>query len=102
MKTKKMSKELEADLRDLFGATKPEQIKRFKTPDWYLDPKKVKAIRLKLNASQSQFARSLHISVKTVQYWEQVSGAIGLPSTMLRLLDEHPRLYGELNYQHTR
>ena len=93
---KKISKTLLLDLEDLFKAKKPSDLKRFKVPEWFKQRERVRLLRKKLKVSQSQFARAIHVSVKTVQYWEQKAGVTGPEAVLLGLLEKHPELYKEL------
>lgn len=57
----------------------------------------VSQVRQKTGLSQSQFAKSLGISVNTLKSWEQgqrkPSGAV---LALMKLLDKHPNLMAEL------
>lgn len=54
-------------------------------------------VRQKTGLSQSQFAKSLGISVNTLKSWEQGQRKpSGAAATLMKLLDKHPSLMGEL------
>lgn len=57
----------------------------------------VRAVRAKLNVSQSVFARQLRIAERTVANWEQ---GVTRPNTqaviLLRLIERHPTLLQEI------
>lgn len=95
----KLHPELVKDLKELARAKRPEDLTRFTTPDWWIKAKEFQKLRKRLGASQSQLAKAFHISVKTVQHWEQIGGASGPGSVLLRLLDRHPKLYSEIAAQ---
>jgi DNA-binding transcriptional regulator YiaG len=90
-------KEWMADIKDVMQAKRPEDAKRFVVPSWYLAPKAIKALRKQLKISQAQLAGNIGVNVKTVQLWEQKTGALGPGSVLLKLLMRHPGLYAELN-----
>ena len=53
----------------------------------------VKEIRAKTGLSQTEFAKKLHISFKTLQNWEQGRRKPTGPAiTLMRLLDKDPNL----------
>lgn len=57
----------------------------------------VSQVRQKTGLSQSQFAKSLGISVNTLKSWEQGQRKpSGAAATLMKLLDKHPSLMGEL------
>lgn len=85
-----------ADVKDVLQAKRPEDAKRFVVPAWYLSPKAIKSLRKQLKVSQSQLAGNIGVNVKTVQLWEQKTGALGPGSYLLRLLIKHPGLYADL------
>ena len=92
----KADKEWVADVRDALQAKRPEDAKRFIVPAWYLAPGAIKALRKQLKVSQSQLAGNIGVNVKTVQLWEQKTGAMGPGSLLLKLLIKDPRLYAAL------
>ncbi len=56
----------------------------------------VKEIRNRLKLSQSQFARLLGISVRTLQNWEQGKRVPAGPSRrLLQIADKHPSVFME-------
>jgi DNA-binding transcriptional regulator YiaG len=89
-------KEWLADVKDALQAKRPQDAKRFTVPAWYLAPGAIKALRKQLKVSQSQLADNIGVNVKTVQLWEQKTGALGPGSILLRLLVKYPGLYAEL------
>jgi putative transcriptional regulator len=50
-----------------------------------LSPKEIRAIRVRMNASQGVFARYLNVNPSTVQKWEQ--GAVRPQNAALKLLN---------------
>ena len=55
-------------------------------------PANVRQIRRQMGLSQSQFARALHISVKTLQNWEQGRCVPEGPAqVLLKIADKNPR-----------
>jgi DNA-binding transcriptional regulator YiaG len=93
---KKLPKALLEDYRQLNTAETQKDLTRFTVPEWYLKPDQVKKIRTRLGASQSQAAKSIHISVKTQQLHEQRTGALGVYATLWKIFDKHPEIYKEL------
>ena len=54
-------------------------------------------VRQKTGLSQSQFAKSLGISVNTLKSWEQGQRKpSGAAATLMKLINKHPNLMGEL------
>lgn len=66
------------------GKTVDLRVTRLPAPPKPLRPEEIRAIRIRLNASQALFARYLCVSVKAVQSWEQ--GSRRPQKTALRLL----------------
>lgn len=63
----------------------------------YTPVSEVSQVRQKTGLSQSQFAKSLGISVNTLKSWEQGQRKpSGAAATLMKLLDKHPNLMGEL------
>jgi DNA-binding transcriptional regulator YiaG len=89
-------KEWLADIKDALQAKNPQDAKRFIVPNWYLAPGAIKSLRRQLKVSQSQLAGTIGVNVKTVQLWEQKTGAMGPGSVLLKLLMRYPGLYAEL------
>ena len=68
------------------GETAPSRVFTYEMPN-------VKEIRAKTGLSQSEFAKKLHISFKTLQNWEQGRRKPTGPAiTLMRLLDKDPNL----------
>ncbi len=68
------------------GETAPSRVFTYEMPD-------VKEIRAKTGLSQTEFAKKLHISFKTLQNWEQGRRKPTGPAiTLMRLLDKDPNL----------
>lgn len=60
-------------------------------------PEFAKALRNKLNFSQSLFSKILGLSEKTIEKWEQGANPIkGSSSRLLYLLDKNPNLINQL------
>lgn len=58
-------------------------------PDY--DAERVRALRAKLDLSQTVFARALNVSDKTVKAWEQGSSPpSGATLRLLEMVEEHP------------
>ena len=61
-------------------------------------PQDVRKIRAKLHKSQSEFARLLRVSLRTLQDWEQGRRApAGAARTLLMIADKHPRTLFEVS-----
>lgn len=57
----------------------------------------VSQVRQKTGLSQRQFAKSLGISVNTLKSWEQGQRKpSGAAATLIKLINKHPNLTGEL------
>lgn len=68
------------------GETDPSRVFTYEMPN-------VKEIRAKTGLSQTEFAKKLHISFKTLQNWEQGRRKPTGPAiTLMRLLDKDPNL----------
>lgn len=51
------------------------------------------ALRTRLNLSQSEFAKILGVSVRTIQEWEQGRTTPSGPAlALLRIIDKHPEV----------
>jgi putative transcriptional regulator len=67
------------------GQRKPSRVFRY-------TPSNVRKIRLHLGLSQSQFALALHISVNTLQNWEQGRCVPEGPAqVLLKIADKNPK-----------
>jgi putative transcriptional regulator len=80
------------------------EIKRFKKGKLKLrthrlsEPSPPKAIRKKLNLSQSAFASLMGVSPRTVQDWEQGRRQPQGPAkSLLRIAEQHPEIFTELS-----
>lgn len=63
----------------------------------YAPVSEVSQVRQKTGLSQSQFAKSLGISVNTLKSWEQGQRKpSGAAATLMKLINKHPNLMGEL------
>lgn len=96
MKKNKLPEALRADLTQLYKARSKQELTRFTLPDWYIERDRLKAIRVKLGASQAQVASWTHINIKTLQLHEQKTGAQGVYATLFKILDKHPEIFEEL------
>ena len=68
------------------GQKRPVRTRRIAAPD-------VRKIRLKAGLSQSQFARMIHVSAKTLQNWEQKRRRPNGPAiALLKVVDTEPEL----------
>jgi putative transcriptional regulator len=57
-----------------------------------LKPDQIKAVREGLSMSQSEFAETFHLNVRTVQQWEQgVSSPSGASAVLLWLIARIPQ-----------
>ena len=71
------------------GEMKPSRVFEFAPAD-------VRAIRARLDKSQSEFARMIGVSVSTLQNWEQGRRHPEGPArALLKVAEEHPRLVAE-------
>jgi putative transcriptional regulator len=71
------------------GELPPGRVTRIEPEDM-----KVKEIRNRLKLSQSQFARLLGISVRTLQNWEQGKRVpVGPSRRLLQIADKHPSVF---------
>lgn len=80
------------------------EIKRFKQGKVALrthelsEPSPPKAIRQKLQMSQSAFAGLMGVSVRTLQDWEQGRREPQGPAVaLLRIAEQHPEVFNELH-----
>lgn len=61
------------------------------------EPSPPKVIRSKLNLSQSDFARLLGVSIRTLQDWEQGRrNPQGPAIALLRIAEQHPEVFSTL------
>ena len=68
------------------GRKKAARTTRLGTPD-------VRKIRMKAGLSQSQFARMIHVSAKTLQNWEQKRRQPNGPAiALLKVVDREPEM----------
>ena len=68
------------------GQKKASRVTAFKAPD-------VRKIREKSGLSQSQFARMLHVSAKTLQNWEQKRRQPNGPAiALLKVVESEPEM----------
>lgn len=59
-------------------------------------PNEVASARLKTGLSQTQFARALHISTRTLQEWEQVRRTpSGAAQALIQIAFKHPNVITE-------
>ncbi len=71
------------------GALKPSRVIEYQPTD-------IKAIRLKLGKSQSEFALMIGVSVATLQNWEQGRRNPGGPArALLRVAEHNPKAVAE-------
>ncbi|KJV05620.1 XRE family transcriptional regulator [Methylocucumis oryzae] len=62
-----------------------------------IEPNEIVAARVKCGLSQTQFAKALHISSRTLQQWEQGRRhPSGAAETLLKIVAKHPELLREL------
>lgn len=90
--------DLKASLEEALAIAKseipPSRVFSYPRPD-------IKAIRSKTGLSQSDFAKKLHISPKTLQNWEQGRRTpTGPASVLMTLIDKNPDLLNELATDH--
>lgn len=87
---KQLFNDIVASMNEAIAITKGEQApSRIFT---YEHPN-IKEIRAKTGLSQSQFAKKLNISPKTLQNWEQgIRTPTGPAMTLMRILDKNPDL----------
>lgn len=75
------------------GRRKPARVFRY-------TPANVKKIRLQMGLSQNQFAKALHISVNTLQNWEQGRCVPEGPAqVLLKIADKNPKALFEAIHQ---
>ena len=61
------------------------------------EPNEITATRLKCGLSQTQFAKALHISSRTLQQWEQGRRhPSGAAETLLKIVAKHPEILHEV------
>ena len=85
---------LEQALAIAKGEMSPSRVFTYERPD-------IKSIRSKTGLSQSDFAKKLHISPKTLQNWEQGRRTpTGPASVLMKLIDKNPDLLNELATHH--
>lgn len=87
---KQLFDDIVASLNEAVAITKgeksPSRVFTYEMPN-------VKEIRAKTGLSQTEFAKKLHISFKTLQNWEQGRRKPTGPAiTLMRLLDKDPNL----------
>lgn len=62
-----------------------------------IEPNEVVTVRLKCGLSQSQFAKALHISSRTLQQWEQGRRKpSGAAEALLKIVAKHPEVLREV------
>jgi putative transcriptional regulator len=61
-----------------------------------VEPNEIVTARIKCGLSQSQFAKALHISARTLQQWEQGRRQpSGAAKTLLKIVAKHPEVLRE-------
>jgi putative transcriptional regulator len=92
-----MFNELTQSIREA-GAIMRKEIKPGRVTHIESETVNVKEIRNRLNLSQSQFARMLGISVRTLQNWEQGKRIpVGPSRRLLQIADKHPSAFMDLS-----
>lgn len=86
--------ELQASLQEAVniksGKRKPGRVTRHEVSD-------VKAIRAKLQVSQSEFATAMGTSIDTIKSWESKRrNPTGLAAKVLATIQDNPEFYNEL------
>ena len=62
-----------------------------------VEPNEIIATRLKCGLSQTQFAKALHISLRTLQQWEQGRRQpSGAAETLLKIVSKYPQILQEV------
>jgi len=62
-----------------------------------VEPNEIVATRVRCGLSQTQFAKALHISPRTLQQWEQGRRhPSGAAETLLKIVSRHPELLHEV------
>ena len=62
-----------------------------------VEPNEIIATRLKCGLSQTQFAKALHISPRTLQQWEQGRRQpSGAAETLLKIVSKYPQILQEV------
>ena len=63
---------------------------------YVIKPNEIVAMRVKCGLSQTQFAKALHISSRTLQQWEQGRRhPSGAAETLLKIVAKHPEVLRE-------
>lgn len=65
--------------------------------EYTVEPNEIVATRVRCGLSQTQFAKALHISPRTLQQWEQGRRhPSGAAETLLKIVSRHPELLREV------
>lgn len=92
---------LERDAKRNIGEELLEAIRDVKAgrhgATYAVEPNEIIAVRVKCGLSQSQFAKALHISSRTLQQWEQGRRQpSGAAETLLKIVAKHPEVLREV------
>ncbi|WP_411728101.1 helix-turn-helix domain-containing protein [Methyloglobulus sp.] len=92
---------LERDAKRNIGEELLEAIRDVKAgrhgATYAVEPNEIIAVRVKCGLSQSQFAKALHISPRTLQQWEQGRRQpSGAAETLLKIVVKHPEVLREV------
>jgi putative transcriptional regulator len=92
---------LERDAKRNIGEELLEAIRDVKAGNYgatyTVEPNEIVAVRVKCGLSQSQFAKALHISSRTLQQWEQGRRKpSGAAETLLKIVAKHPEILREV------
>ena len=92
---------LERDAQRNIGEELLDAIRDVKTgrhgAKYSVEPNEIVATRVKCGLSQTQFAKALHISPRTLQQWEQGRRQpSGAAETLLKIVSKHPEVLREV------
>ena len=92
---------LERDTKRNIGEELLEAIRDVKRGNrgatYAVEPNEIVATRVKCGLSQTQFAKALHISSRTLQQWEQGRRhPSGAAEALLRIVAKHPEVLHEV------
>ena len=92
---------LKRDVNRIMGEQLLEAIRDIKSghngATYTVEPNSIVTTRIKCGLSQTQFAKALHISSRTLQQWEQGRRKpSGAAETLLKIIEKYPAVLREL------